>query len=123
MHEHTPPLIHRDFRPPNILIVSRDVTAPIVAKIADFGLTITNLPPSGGELRTWQWLGPEVLDSVEVNFLYFCYLFVVFVSCLLFICLCSGLVFLLIFFSYFFCILQRFYDEKSDIFSLGMYVS
>ena len=94
MHELSPPLVHRDFRPPNILIVSRDPKAPIVAKIADFGyllslssshalsfthypsrLTIQNLPPSGGELRTWQWLAPEVLDTAQVFFFFFFFFF------------------------------------------------
>lgn len=39
MHNLEPALIHRDLKSPNILLMSTDPDAPVIAKVADFGLT------------------------------------------------------------------------------------
>lgn len=39
LHKQTPPICHSDFRAPNIFIFSFDPEAPVVAKVADFGLS------------------------------------------------------------------------------------
>ncbi len=52
LHRNSPPIVHRDVRSPNVFIVSSDYRDPVVAKLADFGLAIPVLPPSGGELLT-----------------------------------------------------------------------
>src|SRR3990167_2668350 len=36
----TPPIIHRDLRSPNVFIMSTNPKDPVVAKIADFGLSL-----------------------------------------------------------------------------------
>ncbi len=38
LHSHTPPIVHRDLRSPNVFIMNFDENAPVVAKVADFGL-------------------------------------------------------------------------------------
>ncbi|KAH3744947.1 leucinerich repeat kinase [Pelomyxa schiedti] len=65
MYLHTlhPPIIHRDLRSPNIFIASLDPAAPVRAKVADFGLSITVAGKVCGNLSTWQWLAPEVISS------------------------------------------------------------
>ncbi len=40
LHNAIPPIIHNDLKSPNILIVSDDVQADIVAKVADFGIIL-----------------------------------------------------------------------------------
>ena len=48
------------------MIVTLDREAPVVAKLADFGHALLELPPSGGELLTWQHLAPEILSDFEM---------------------------------------------------------
>ena len=66
MHNHVPPIVHRDLRTPNIVIVTLDCNAPVVAKVCDFGHALVELPPSGGELLTWQHLAPEILADSRI---------------------------------------------------------
>ncbi|KAH3743397.1 leucinerich repeat kinase [Pelomyxa schiedti] len=79
LHSLKPPVVHRDLRSPNIFILSLDPTAPVRAKVADFGLSVRAAGKVAGNLSTWQWLAPEVIDCHAED-----------------------------------------YDEKSDIFSLGI---
>lgn len=60
MHSHSPAILHRDLRSPNVFMVCRDVAAPVRAKVADFGLSRLVAPSMTGSLETWQWLAPEV---------------------------------------------------------------
>ena len=39
LHSHKPTIVHRDMKPPNILIKRKSVTHKLVAKIADFGIS------------------------------------------------------------------------------------
>jgi serine/threonine protein kinase len=57
-----PPIVHRDLRSPNIFLVSLDENAPVVAKVADFGLAAPSEGKLGRLLSTWQWVAPEILD-------------------------------------------------------------
>jgi serine/threonine protein kinase len=62
LHSLVPPVIHRDLRSPNIFLVSLDENAPVIAKVADFGLAAESGGKLGKHLLTWQWLAPEVLS-------------------------------------------------------------
>jgi len=61
LHSHSPSIIHRDLRSPNIFLHSLDENASVRAKVADFGLARIVAPTVSGTLTTWQWLAPEVL--------------------------------------------------------------
>eukprot|EP01128_Nolandella_sp_AFSM9_P002264 TRINITY_DN1263_c2_g1_i1.p1 TRINITY_DN1263_c2_g1~~TRINITY_DN1263_c2_g1_i1.p1 ORF type:complete len:939 (+),score=131.60 TRINITY_DN1263_c2_g1_i1:301-3117(+) len=70
MHTSSPPVLHRDLKSPNILLVSPDPAAPVVAKIADFGLSqpmhLPYLIPTSSRLRDVvnpTWLAPEVIEG------------------------------------------------------------
>lgn len=63
-----PPVVHRDLRSPNIFLQSLDVKAPVVAKVADFGLsTMAPGNRAAGMLHSWRWLAPEVIDHVGLR--------------------------------------------------------
>ena len=47
MHTRNPPILHMDLKSPNILLASLSPSAPVVAKLADFGLSGC-LPTLGG---------------------------------------------------------------------------
>lgn len=53
-----PPIVHRDLRSPNILLVSFDDQAPLIAKVADLGLARQAAPHLSEMLGTWQWCAP-----------------------------------------------------------------
>ena len=63
LHSLVPPVIHRDLRSPNIFLLSLDESAPVIAKVADFGLAAVSGAKLGKHLMTWQWLAPEVLSA------------------------------------------------------------
>ncbi|KAH3744221.1 leucinerich repeat kinase [Pelomyxa schiedti] len=65
LHSLHPPIVHRDLRSPNIFIQSLDSTADCRVKIADFGLSLQVAGKVTGNLATWQWLAPEVLEARE----------------------------------------------------------
>jgi hypothetical protein len=60
LHERNPPLAHRDLRSPNVLL-HKNENGSLVAKVADFGLTVTVSSMLETALQTWQWMSPEAL--------------------------------------------------------------
>ena len=64
----TPPIIHRDLRSPNVFMMSKNPSAFVVAKVADFGLSLRVEHRVGGFLPTWRWLAPEVIDVDNVYY-------------------------------------------------------
>jgi len=70
LHSLNPPLLHRDLKSPNILLLSSDYRS-VCGKVADFGLTREMLASSfGGTKRADRdvvnptWLAPEVLREL-----------------------------------------------------------
>ena len=63
MQSVTPPIAHRDLRSPNIYLVTHDDHAPVVAKVADFGLAERVAATVVGQLQTWRWAAPETFDA------------------------------------------------------------
>ncbi|GAM23578.1 hypothetical protein SAMD00019534_067530 [Acytostelium subglobosum LB1] len=63
MQSLTPPVIHRDLRSPNIFLSSLDEDAPVVVKIADFGLSQQSIHSVAGILLSYQWMAPEAISS------------------------------------------------------------
>eukprot|EP01125_Pyxidicula_operculata_P020854 TRINITY_DN7831_c0_g1_i1.p1 TRINITY_DN7831_c0_g1~~TRINITY_DN7831_c0_g1_i1.p1 ORF type:complete len:2512 (+),score=475.63 TRINITY_DN7831_c0_g1_i1:325-7860(+) len=63
LHGLTPAIIHNDMKSPNIMLASTDVSAPICAKVADFGLSkpYTGNPLTGRLVDLPVWLAPEIL--------------------------------------------------------------
>uniref|UniRef100_A0A6B2KZC6 Protein kinase domain-containing protein n=1 Tax=Arcella intermedia TaxID=1963864 RepID=A0A6B2KZC6_9EUKA len=68
LHSVEPPLIHRDLKSPNILLVSTVSTAPEVAKVSDFGISkrLYSEAFKGTKARERDvvnptWLAPEIL--------------------------------------------------------------
>jgi len=57
-----PPILHRDLRSPNIFLASLDVDSEVVAKVADFGLSIQGTQAAGA-LGSWQWMAPETITA------------------------------------------------------------
>lgn len=68
LHSYQPPIVHRDLRSPNIFLASTSTSAPVVAKIGDFGLAQHVNSTLDEALRTWQWLAPEVLSHKRVEY-------------------------------------------------------
>jgi len=64
----TPPIIHRDLRSPNVFMMSINPSAFVVAKVADFGLSLRVEHRVGGFLPTWRWLAPEVIDVSNIYY-------------------------------------------------------
>ena len=66
LHGINPPLIHRDLKSPNVLVMIPDMDAPVIAKIADFGLSsrlfVDTLTERAVENPTW--CAPEVLQKI-----------------------------------------------------------
>eukprot|EP01126_Amoeba_proteus_P053703 TRINITY_DN6562_c0_g3_i1.p1 TRINITY_DN6562_c0_g3~~TRINITY_DN6562_c0_g3_i1.p1 ORF type:complete len:581 (-),score=131.82 TRINITY_DN6562_c0_g3_i1:36-1778(-) len=60
MHGMCPPILHRDLRSFNVFLVSLDPKAPVVAKVGDFGLSISCPVTLNQILPTWQWVSPEI---------------------------------------------------------------
>jgi len=68
LHNFDPPIIHRDVRSPNILIVSLEPDSKTFAKLGDFGLSQTSDLKLTEPLSTWQWLSPEVLNAESISY-------------------------------------------------------
>jgi len=63
MHSLNPPIIHRDFKSPNVMVSSFDPNVPC-AKIIDFGTSKYFTEPLVDKIvDNPLWLAPEVLDS------------------------------------------------------------
>jgi small GTP-binding protein len=69
LHSSCPPIIHRDLKSPNILLVHKRPeereNAPIVAKVTDFGLSGLAPTLAGRDVDNPVWLAPEVLKEEE----------------------------------------------------------
>jgi serine/threonine protein kinase len=65
LHQMSPPILHRDLKTPNVLMASLDPSAPVVAKLTDFGETRELLCKLKGRegLTNPAWLAPEVMAS------------------------------------------------------------
>lgn len=67
LHGQMPPILHRDLKSPNVFVASSDPNAPVLAKVADFGLAsrlfISELKEKSKSraVETPTWLAPEVL--------------------------------------------------------------
>lgn len=61
LHSHNPPILHRDLKSPNILLVSHTATDAVVAKIADFGLAHAGNEARRRGVANPVWLAPEIL--------------------------------------------------------------
>jgi len=78
LHAQTPPVVHRDLKSPNILICSSNPKDKIVAKISDFGLSMSLWNPIREEthdrdVHTATWLAPEVMSSFAYSEKVDCY--------------------------------------------------
>jgi len=71
LHEASPPLVHKDLKSPNILLVSFHPKAPVMAKVADFGLSSRLYVPEFQETAKKRavgnptWLAPEIMREEE----------------------------------------------------------
>lgn len=67
LHSRSPPILHRDLKTPNVFVASIEPGAPVMAKVADFGLAsrlfISELKErtKNRAVETPTWLAPEVL--------------------------------------------------------------
>ena len=65
LHEHKPPVIHRDIKPHNILINDHDINGRFI-KLCDFGLAKyqdMNTMQTSKHSGTLKYMAPEVLNS------------------------------------------------------------
>lgn len=69
LHSSHPPIIHRDLKSPNVLLIHKTneerENAPIMAKVTDFGLSGLAPTLAGREVDNPVWLAPEVLREEE----------------------------------------------------------
>jgi hypothetical protein len=73
LHSRTPPVLHRDVRPPNVLLSYADdaslkaasARGSVVAKLTDFGLA-THLPAARDSLESWIWMAPETRGQLAL---------------------------------------------------------
>eukprot|EP01127_Copromyxa_protea_P013441 TRINITY_DN3625_c0_g1_i1.p1 TRINITY_DN3625_c0_g1~~TRINITY_DN3625_c0_g1_i1.p1 ORF type:complete len:1179 (-),score=173.74 TRINITY_DN3625_c0_g1_i1:31-3567(-) len=67
LHSMSPPIIHRDLKSPNVLLVMDPLKARLVAKIADFGLSrglAWSATLEGKVVDNPTWLAPEILMNL-----------------------------------------------------------
>lgn len=73
LHSRSPPVLHRDVRPPNVLLTYADdaslkaasVRGSVVVKLTDFGLA-THLPAARDSLESWIWMAPETRGQLAL---------------------------------------------------------
>ena len=64
LHQRTPPIVHGDLKSPNILLVSSVASDPVVANVADFGLSSMWVPMGKGrKVDNPVWLAPEIIKG------------------------------------------------------------
>jgi serine/threonine protein kinase len=61
MHAQQPPIIHNDLKTPNVLMMSLDSTAPICAKVSDFGLSMQVSKMYKRLVDNPVWTAPEIM--------------------------------------------------------------
>jgi serine/threonine protein kinase len=61
LHSLEPPVLHRDVRSPNVMLVSLNPQDRIVCKLGDFGSATQMSGRLTQALPTFQWMAPEVL--------------------------------------------------------------
>eukprot|EP00026_Physarum_polycephalum_P000022 Phypoly_transcript_00022.p1 GENE.Phypoly_transcript_00022~~Phypoly_transcript_00022.p1 ORF type:complete len:3281 (-),score=556.54 Phypoly_transcript_00022:159-8669(-) len=61
LHGSTPPIIHRDLKTPNVLLAATHASAPVVAKVADFGLSGLENTIADRVVENPVWLAPEIM--------------------------------------------------------------
>lgn len=70
MHAHTPPIVHRDLKSPNIMVVDFGddwEQFDSIVKVSDFGLTGI-IPEIGGrEVDNPIWLAPEIMKRIDYD--------------------------------------------------------
>eukprot|EP01132_Coremiostelium_polycephalum_P008525 gene8525-10480_t len=75
LHSSSPPIIHRDLKSPNILLVKNTNTSPdraklgdgLLAKVADFGLSGLQYTITNRCVVNPVWLAPEVMNGLETS--------------------------------------------------------
>jgi hypothetical protein len=74
LHEQRPPVLHRDLRSPNVLLVASDEQVlnevmqrgGAVAKLTDFGLAMHMTAVARESLETWAWMAPETRGPLAI---------------------------------------------------------
>ena len=78
LHTHDPQIIHRDIKPENILIVRGDEAGDVVVKLADFGISTSDIDLSStntigapilltkGPSGTWPYMPPECYAALDM---------------------------------------------------------
>lgn len=60
LHQHSPPIIHRDLKSPNLLLDGSSRQT----KVCDFGLARSHsMRVMTGQIGTFQWMAPEVMSN------------------------------------------------------------
>ena len=64
LHGISPPLLHRDLKSPNVLIVDHSDGSPVIAKVADFGLSSRMFVDQlqGRPVENPTWCAPEIMQ-------------------------------------------------------------
>ena len=77
LHSQVPPIVHRDIKPQNILVVRSDSTDDVIVKLADFGISSSNVDLSstsadskpilitGAPIGTWPYMPPECCAAMD----------------------------------------------------------
>jgi serine/threonine protein kinase len=69
LHSRSPPIIHRDLKSPNVLIVSLHVHDPILAQVSDFGTSAIFLHNFRGRVSYCPyWCAPELFQGRDCEY-------------------------------------------------------